>query len=103
VFSAIELSKTTHAESPWKNFKDSDSVIPDEILTTFYSKQPFKKNFPLDEAKGYYPPKTSSHYSFTFDMEKDYVPVFEDIDDFLSSYQSNKALAFDMLNHVGQD
>jgi hypothetical protein len=36
-------------------------------------------------------------------MEKDYVPVFEDIDDFLSSYQSNKALAFDMLNHVGQD
>lgn len=84
-FSAIELSKTTHLEKPWKQNAVNKALIPDEDLISFYKKHPYAKNFPLQQGKPYYPPKTSSHYSFTFDMSKDYVPVYESIDDYLTS------------------
>lgn len=85
VYSAVELSKTTHLESPWKKYKDSGSVIPDYEFLAYYKKQAFAKNFPLEKGKAYYPPKTSSHYSFTFDLDKEYVPVFESLNAFLES------------------
>ena len=85
VFSAIELSKTTHLENPWKKYIKDGARIPDQELIGYYQKQPFAWNFPLKNkaSKKYYPPKTASHYAFTFDMEKDYVPEFSSIDEFL--------------------
>lgn len=90
VFSAIELSKTTHMEQPWKKYKDTNQVIPDDILIAYYKQQAYAKNFPLGTSAKFYPPKTSSHYSFTFDMDKEYVPEFEDINDYLSSFTTEK-------------
>jgi len=90
VFSAVELSKTTHMEQPWKKFKNTGQVIPDEELIDYYGQQVYAKNFPLKDDKKFYPPKTSSHYSFTFDMEKEYVPEFNNIKDYLNSFNTEK-------------
>lgn len=100
VFSAIELSKTTHHESPWKKNKESGEVIPDEELLSYYSQHPFAKNFPLNGDKPFYPPKTSSHYSFTFDMEKDYVPVFDSLQEYINGFKKeNERLAGILKEH----
>jgi uncharacterized phage-associated protein len=101
VYSAIELSKTTHMESPWKKYKETGEVIPDVELIAFYSQQVFAKNFPLGEVKTYYPPKTSSHYSFTFDMEKEYVPEFESLDDYLKLFSQEKEKLPGILKEYG--
>lgn len=101
VFSAIELSKTTHHEIPWKKFKNKKEVIPDEELVSFYSQQPFAKNFPLNKAKPYYPPKTSSHYSFTFDMEKDYVPVFDSLQEYLNGFKKENERLIEIMKDHG--
>jgi len=90
VYSAIELSKTTHLETPWKKYKDTGEVIPDEELSDYYSNQIFAKNFPLGSNPVYYPPKTSGHYSFTFDMEKGYVPEFKSLDDYIENFSKEK-------------
>lgn len=97
VFSTIELSKTTHMEKPWKLYKDSNKVIPDNTLIDFYQKQPFAWNFPIADGKKFYPPKTSSHYAFTFDMEKDYVPEFESIEDYLSGFMTAEKEFLELL------
>lgn len=86
VYSAIELSLTTHAEKPWKKYKSTGKIIPDDELISFYSKEVFAKNFPLGHTSTYYPPKTSSHYSFTFDMEEEYVPEFKSLEEYLTSF-----------------
>lgn len=86
VFSAMELSQTTHLEEPWKKFKDTNRIIPDNELFEFYNLQPFAKNFPLDREKKFYPPKTTSHYSFTFDMEEEFVPVFDSLEEYLQNF-----------------
>ncbi|MCC5907519.1 MAG: DUF4065 domain-containing protein [Balneolaceae bacterium] len=101
VYSAIELSKTTHFESPWKKFKDTGEVIPDEELIAYYSQQVFAKNFPLGHSPVYYPPKTSSHYSFTFDMEKEYVPEFASLNDYLESFSKEKERLPGILKEYG--
>jgi uncharacterized phage-associated protein len=101
VYSAIELSKTTHMESPWKKYKDSGDVIPDNELIAYYSQQVFAKNFPIGEAKTYYPPKTSSHYSFTFDMEKEYVPEFESLEAYLNNFSTEKERLPGVLKEYG--
>jgi len=101
VYSAIELSKTTHMESPWKKYKDSGDVIPDNELIAYYSQQVFAKNFPLGEGKTYYPPKTSSHYSFTFDMEKEYVPEFESLEAYLNNFSTEKERLPGVLKEYG--
>jgi CRISPR/Cas system-associated protein Cas7 (RAMP superfamily) len=71
-------------------------------LIAFYEKQPFAKNFPVGKEKVYYPPKTSSHYSFTFDMDKDYVPVFENIDEYLDGFKQDKARFSSMVKHYAK-
>lgn len=94
VFSAIELSKTTHLEKPWKKYIKDGGRIPDQELKAYYEMQPFAWNFPLNgkAPKKYYPPKTASHYAFTFDMEKDYVPEFSSIDEFLDGVNNAKKM-----------
>ena len=37
VYSAIELSKTTHEEDPWKMYVTKSGIIPDDILVDYYS------------------------------------------------------------------
>lgn len=101
VYSAIELSKTTHLETPWKKYKDTGKVIPDDDLLEYYSEQVFAKNFPLGMNPVYYPPKTSSHYSFTFDMEKDYVPLFNSLDQYLNSFKQEKSRLDGILSSHG--
>lgn len=101
VYSAIELSKTTHLESPWKKYKDIGGVIPDEELIAYYNQQVFAKNFPLEKGKAYYPPKTSGHYSFTFDMEKEYVPEFESLEDYLERFSKEKKRLPGILKEYG--
>jgi uncharacterized phage-associated protein len=101
VFSAIELSKTTHMEQPWKKYKDTSNTIPDEELISYYSKQVFAKNFPIGAGKTYYPPKTSSHYSFTFDMEKEYVPEFESLEAYLNNFSKEKKRLPGVLKEYG--
>ena len=107
VYSAIELSKTTHIEKPWKQYKDSTEPIPDETLKEFYSKQPFKLNFPLDKDNQtqskdgyYYPPKTSAHYTFTFDMEEDYVPVFDSLEEYLKAFKESRKQFKELMHNA---
>lgn len=88
VYSPIELSKTTHVEEPWKKNVDSGGVISDNDLLAYYKKQAFAKNFPLSPNKPYIPPKTSSHYAFTFDMETDNTPLFENIDAYVACFNA---------------
>lgn len=104
VFSGIELSKTTHHEAPWKKYKNSGEVIPDKELLSYYSQHPFAKNFPLNGNNTYYPPKTSSHYSFTFDMDKDYVPVFVSLQEYLNGFKKeNERLIGIIKGHAIQN
>ncbi|MFA5667768.1 MAG: type II toxin-antitoxin system antitoxin SocA domain-containing protein [Balneolaceae bacterium] len=101
VYSAIELSKTTHLEQPWKHYQENGELIPDEVLISFYSKQAFAKNFPLKKGKKYFPPKTSSHYAFTFDMEKEYVPEFKNITEYLDNFAIEEKRLSQMLHKYG--
>ncbi|NBC64488.1 MAG: DUF4065 domain-containing protein [Bacteroidetes bacterium] len=101
VFSAIELSKTTHHETPWKKYKNSGEVIPDEELLSYYGQHPFAKNFPLNGNNTYYPPKTSSHYSFTFDMEKEYVPIFNSLSEYVNSFKEAEEILNGVLHSYG--
>lgn len=104
VYSAIELSKTTHLETPWKKYKEEGSVIPDDELREYYSGQAFAENFPLGAQKTYYPPKTSGHFSFTFDMDKEYVPEFKSLKDYLELFSREKerlnALSSQLKRHA---
>jgi len=90
IHSAAELSKTTHAEKPWKMYIGSQMYIPDEELIDFYKNQPFSKNFPLDPSKVFYPPKMASHDMFTFDMDSQYVPSFNSLEVYLMEYKKSK-------------
>ena len=92
VLSAIELSKTTHLENPWKKYVKEGGRIPDQELTAFYQQQPFAWNFPLNNktAQKYYPPKTAGHYAFTFDMKKDYVPEYSSLEEYLEGVKTAK-------------
>jgi len=101
VYSAIELSKTTHLETPWKKYKGTGEIIPDEELIDYYSKQVFAKNFPLGNSPVYFPPKTSGHYSFTFDMEKEYVPEFDSLNDYLKLFSEEKERLPGVLKQYG--
>ncbi len=94
VFSAVELSKTTQFETPWRNNVNNGGSIKDEDLIRYYKEQPFALNFPLakkrSDAEIYYPPKTAGHYAFTFDMDKDYVPVFQSLQEYLEGVKEAK-------------
>ena len=103
VYSAIELSKTSHMEKPWKLYKNSFEPIPDKTLKEFYSKQPFSWNFPLTEDKPFYPPKTASHFAFTFDMDKDYVPVFDNLDEYVNAFGSGKQKFNEIMKNALQN
>ncbi len=91
VYSAIELSKTTHLEDPWKKNEAFGGYISDTDLVEFYKNQSFAQNFPLGTSKVYYPPKTSSHYAFTFDMNLENTPLFENLDHYLNVFEKESS------------
>lgn len=66
-FHPLALSAMTHSEGPWKN-TPVDSIIPEEVIISYYSTQFFAKNFPLDEDKPFYPVVSDMDSSFILDM-----------------------------------
>ncbi len=69
-FDAFTLSAMTHTEEPWKQTQ-SNNVILDELIKSYYCQQSFAKNFqPFDLfGNSFYP---LDNYSFVIDMtEKD--------------------------------
>ncbi|BAU64135.1 putative prophage protein [Stanieria sp. NIES-3757] len=93
-FDAFTLSAMTHTEEPWKQTK-KNQVISDELISAYYSKQRFAKNFeyPLDlENNPFY---SLEDYSFEMDMSE------EDAEEIAkySSYTSYKKL----LNQAEHD
>jgi len=66
-FDAITLSALTHKEEPWIK-TPNDSIILNEYIFDYYSKQPFAKNFPLDEKKQFYPILADLNHAYIFDM-----------------------------------
>lgn len=92
-YSAISLSKTTHAEDPWILNKDTGSKIKDQQILDYYSKEQFAKNFPLGVHSEYYPPNTVSHHAFIFDMDENdsaTQPTFNSIDEYKSQLEESK-------------
>lgn len=69
-FSPLALSSMTHSEAPWKN-TPQDSIIPDDLIKAYYSKQLFANNFPLSDKKPYYPVISDMDSAFILDMSTD--------------------------------
>jgi uncharacterized phage-associated protein len=93
-FDAFTLSAMTHTEEPWKQTRNNE-VISNELISSYYSKQRFAKNFKngLDLFnKPFYP---LQDYSFEIDMSKEDA---EEIAEY-PSYESYK----ETLNEVKND
>lgn len=102
-YSAVTLSKTTHSEEPWINNKDFNGRITNQEILDYYSKEQFAKNFPLNSFEKYYPPNTTSHFSFVFDMnETDEAskPYFSSLNEYLEKLNSNKEKATRYINSM---
>ena len=77
-YSAFTLSAMTHNEAPWLEAEES-AVISDAAMFTYYSKQPFAKNFlNLQNAaqQPFHVLKSNSWHSFTLDMDKEEAETF---------------------------
>ncbi|PAU95403.1 hypothetical protein CK503_04190 [Aliifodinibius salipaludis] len=91
-YNAITLSKTTHTEEPWIKNQEFGGKISDEEILDYYSKESFAQNFPLDKDNKFYPPKTTSHHAYVFDMAEDDEATnvyFDSLDEYLDEF--NKA------------
>lgn len=99
-YSAFTLSAMTHNEAPWENTA-SNEPIPDELIISYYSQQPFAKNFTtLDENnKLFHILKSNVWHSFTLDMDSDEAATFATSPSYdIFSKQSDKAKSeFDQL------
>lgn len=74
IYSAAELSRTSHVEDPWKHVIATgrqNGVIEESTIIKFYSKQPFAKNFPLRQGVDYIAPSTNASAAYFFDMSAD--------------------------------
>ena len=83
-YSAFTLSAMTHNEDPWLKTKDGCLISKEDILT-YYSTQPFAKNFQKRTGQPFHLVRSNSWYSFTLDMDKEQT-------DFFATYPSNDAL-----------
>ena len=99
-YSAFTLSAMTHNEAPWQETA-VNNIIKDKLIVSYYSQQPFAKNFAQqNEAnKPFHVLKSNVWHSFTLDMDSDEAAAFEtasSYDDF--SQKSKKAsIEFDQL------
>ncbi len=67
-YSAIALSAMTHVEDPWLQTKNNHAISAD-LIRSYYSKQVFAKNFPIDiHSKKYYSVKTDHDAAYALDM-----------------------------------
>jgi uncharacterized phage-associated protein len=82
---ALELSKTSHLEKPWKTHAPYAGLIPDDELLSFYGHADFARNFPIDRTRRYTPPTTSADLNYSFDLNDKYDPSYENIDEYLAS------------------
>ena len=77
-YSAFTLSAMTHNESPWLDAKEN-AVINDAAIFSYYSNQPFAKNFlKIQNAvqQPFHLLKSNSWHSFTLDMDKEEAETF---------------------------
>ncbi len=77
-FSAFSLSAMTHKEGPWVK-TPQHAVISDELIISYYSSQPFAKNFYNSEVKKgpFHLIQSDSWHSFTLDMDETEAANFE--------------------------
>lgn len=102
-YNAITLSKTTHSEDPWINNKDTGGKISDDEILNYYKNEPFAKNFPLNKSGGYYPPNTTAHYAYVFDMDKNDKAteiVFDSIEEYISKFNEAKETKSYLLSFI---
>jgi len=75
-YSTFTLSAMTHSETPWKDAQDN-AIITDNEITTYYTKQPFAKNFTKDQAgKPFHVLHSNAWHSFTLDMDEEETEAF---------------------------
>lgn len=77
-YSAFTLSAMTHNEAPWLNAEEN-AVITDAAILSYYSEQPFARNFSKLQNTAQQPfhvLKSNSWHSFTLDMDKDEAETF---------------------------
>lgn len=103
---AIALSLMTHKEIPWVK-TDSDCIIGDNLIISYYSKLPFARNFPLNSTNIYYPLLTNSNYAFFADMgkrEMDILFPYESYDYYKTLKEENKidTNLLDMISNIEQ-
>jgi len=82
-FSALTLSALTHKEKPWLETEEN-KTISETLMKSYYKKQHFAKNFPLNPDSSYFPVLTDMYYSFIMDMDQDKVkpPVYASFADY---------------------
>lgn len=100
-YNAITLSKTTHTEEPWIKNQKASSKISDEDILNYYSKENFAQNFPLDKGSKYYPPETTSHHAYVFDMAGDDEArnvYFNSLEEFLGKFKEASKKAHLLMN-----
>lgn len=99
---ALELSKTTHIERPWKNHAHEASRIPDDEIISFYGETDYARNFPISRSKRYIPPSTSADLNYSFDLKVKYDPSYDSIDEYMASVSRAKnhvRLSFGHMDH----
>lgn len=96
IYSATELSRTTHTEEPWKHAIASgreNAPIEDWSIINYYSKQSFAKNFPLLPGADYIAPSTNASAAYFFDISSDEAETFNtyvSIDQYLGIHRETE-------------
>lgn len=74
-YSAFTLSSMTHNEAPWEE-TPKDKIISDALILSYYSKQPFAKNFSSNTDGVFHVLQSNAWHSFTLDMEEEEAKTF---------------------------
>ena len=104
-YSAFTLSVMTHNESPWSD-TNSNQVIPDSLIKSYYSKQPFANNFSSNESdKSYHVLHSNNWHSFVLDMDEDETQKYKTYPSYeeFSTHNDKAEVEFDkLLEKIGQ-
>lgn len=86
-YDAFALSAMTHKEDPWL-LTQPNAVIQNGLIKSYYSNQPFAKNFPFDPVNHpFYPLQSDLSSAFTMDMsveDAEKVTVYPSYQDYLN-------------------
>ncbi|MEI7811693.1 MAG: type II toxin-antitoxin system antitoxin SocA domain-containing protein [Ignavibacteria bacterium] len=102
IFDAFTLSSMTHNEDPWIKTAPGE-IIAEQLMTEYYSRQKFAKNFPLGNTAKFYPIKSNMDFSFEMDIESpEEIPelTYSSLDEFLNAIRSNRSKLGNSLNNM---